>query len=170
MINLPAEISGKRIMDGFRHGRFGGGDVMFVAIAANELKKLLEVRDLDHAIAAESIQLVFGETSLSHIRGDASSKIIGGNPTISKRSGTHLPHDRAIRVFFAYSARDDLLVIHFLLGKKGFRQVRAVEHDSFVRVAVKIIVPVQQRGGAARSSLQNVHPYQPGNVGFTRAG
>src|SRR5262249_6901286 len=53
VIPLPAEIRGKCIGNGIPDCGLGGGDVMFVAVFANELEQLLELRHFNDPIPAE---------------------------------------------------------------------------------------------------------------------
>src|ERR1051326_704258 len=115
MVHLPTQISRQGVFDGVRHRSLGGGDVMLEAVAADELEKLLEFGDLDHAVAAKGIELVFGEATLAYVTLDFAANIIGRNAAVRERPGTDAANNCAVGVLLADSAGDDFLVIHALV-------------------------------------------------------
>src|SRR5437016_5891270 len=128
VIYSPAEVGGQGVVDGFGDGHLGSSDVVFEAVLADIAQEFLELRNLDHAVAAKGIERIGGKLPLPDITGDATAKIIGRNAAISERPRADAADDRAIGVFFANCAGNDFLIIHLLLNKEGLRQIGTMEN------------------------------------------
>src|SRR5690349_13922984 len=63
MVSLPTEVSREGVFERIGHRGFGRGDVMFVAVSANELEELLELWHFDDAVPAEGVKFVLREAS-----------------------------------------------------------------------------------------------------------
>src|SRR4051812_7630857 len=113
--------------------------MMLVAAAADELQQLLKARDFDDSIAAKSIEAIFSEAALAQVAADFSVQIVGRNAAVSKWAGANRANDRSVGVLLADRAGNDFLVIHLLFGEKGFRQIRAMEHDAFIGISAEVV-------------------------------
>src|SRR5262245_13729852 len=113
-VNIPPEVRRESILDGGGHRGFGCSDMVLVAIPANELQQFLEVRHFNDTVAAECVELILGKPALTQVRHDAPGEIIGRDSAVRERSRTDAADDGSIGVFLAYSAGDDLLIIHLL--------------------------------------------------------
>src|SRR5215470_11308116 len=108
--------------------------MVFPSILADEPKQLLKLRHFDDAVATKCVQPILGEAPLSHVGNDSASQIVSGNSTVGERTGGDSSDNGPECILLADGAGDDLLVIHFLLGKEIFGQVGTMEHDSFVQI------------------------------------
>src|SRR5207248_4609877 len=124
------------------HRRLGGGDMMLIAMLAYKTEQLLKIRHFNNSISAERVELVLSKPAFSEVGRHSAPKIVGRDSTISKRPWTDTPYNRPEGVFFSNRARNDLLVVHFLLGKKRFWQVRAMKDHAFIWVGAEIVIPI----------------------------
>src|SRR5580765_8494102 len=101
--------------------------MMLVTVFADELKEFLEVWQFNHTVTAKRVEFFVGESAFSKVGGHFAAQVISGDAAVREWPGRNTTDDCPVRVFFANGARDDFLVIHFLLAEKGLGQIRTVE-------------------------------------------
>jgi len=86
-IDVPAEIFAKCFFERICDKRAVHSNVMFKAVLAKEIKKLLESRDLADADAARGGDIVLNESTFADVGPDAAGDVIGGDSGEGHRTG-----------------------------------------------------------------------------------
>src|ERR1019366_4687523 len=167
--DVPAQVTGGGFLHGAGDGGHVGGHVMLEAVLADEAQERLEMRNLDHAGAAESGQRIVGELALSHVAIDAAFQIVGGEARVAHRAGFHQALAGAVGVLAAHRAGDDLLEVHFDRLEEVLRQVAAVEAYGLVGIVAVVVVPIEQGTGGSAGELQGVHADHAADIHFAGA-
>src|SRR5215471_13063568 len=77
LVDVPLQITGRGFMNNRADRRQVCGHMMFKASLADEMQQTLQIRDLHHAGAPESLQGIIGKTTLAEITADGSFTIVG---------------------------------------------------------------------------------------------
>jgi len=91
VVNVPLQVPVERVVHCRRRLRQVDGGVMFEAVLADEIQKILQVRDVGHTKAAERIERIVGQLSLAHVGGDLAAEIVGGDAAEGEWLGAHAP-------------------------------------------------------------------------------
>src|SRR4029079_4197857 len=125
-VDVPFHV----LRDGFvnRIGdvRERAGDVMLEATFAVVAWHRLELRNPDDARAAERLQRVLREFTLSDVATNPSRAVVGRETREGHRSRLHFSHAGAAGVLATDRPGDDRLVVHLGVVEKRLRQVAAV--------------------------------------------
>src|SRR6185437_2548434 len=170
LVNVPAEISRRRLVHRVGHGRHRAGDVMLEAGLADETQQLLQARNLYYTSAAERRERIIGESSVTHVATNATAAIVGREARIRHWVCLHLSHDCAVRIFASHRTGYDRLIVHLHVFEESLRQVAAVETDGLVWILSVVVVPVQQRARRLRCECQRVHADGAAHVHLACAG
>src|SRR6266568_3798336 len=143
---------------------------MFKTAFADITQKFLQMRNVQDAAAAKSLQRIVGELTFADIAADFPFAIIRRNAYKPHRAGLHSPYACAKRIFLAYCPGNDLLEIHAHILEEMLGKIAAVETNGLVGIIRVVVIPVQQRAGSFGSQLKRMHAYYAGNIDFASAG
>src|SRR6185437_15590649 len=143
-VSLPPEVTRGRFVNSTGDGGKIRGDVMFKTIFADVAQEFLHARDFDDARATEGLERIVGKRASAEIATHITCAIVRGEASESHFARFDQTHAGAKRIFLAYGAGDDGLVIHFYGFQKLLWQIAAVKADGFIRIISVVVVPVEQ--------------------------
>src|ERR1700724_2221320 len=100
---------------------------MLEAALADVAQQVLQLRNPDHAGAAERLQRIVGELTFPDVAVDRTFTIVGRKPREAQGAGFHAAHARSVSVLLANRACDDLLKIHADFFEEMLGKIAAME-------------------------------------------
>jgi len=100
----------------------------------NKVEQPLQLRDFDHARAAEGVERVVSKFAFADVAAHLASGVVGGEASEAHLFGLNESDACAEGVFLPNGSSDDFLEVHFDGTEEMLGQIRAVEADCLIRI------------------------------------